>query len=260
MNILFVGDIVGKGGRRAVRTRLRDLQKLHEIDFTIANVENSAGGFGITPPLVEELFSYGIDVMTSGNHIWDKQEVIPLLKREPRLLRPANYPPGVPGHGVYSGNTSRGVPIAVLNLQGRVFMPAIDCPFRAGKTLVAELAGKTPVIIIDFHAEATSEKMALGAYLDGTVTAVLGTHTHVPTADTRVLEGGTAYVTDVGLTGSYESVIGMKRKPAISRFLTGLPSRFEPATQRPQISSVVIDVDEASGKARTIRRLDEPSK
>jgi metallophosphoesterase (TIGR00282 family) len=254
MNVLFVGDLIGKAGRRAVRAQLKTVQEQYCVDFTIANIENSAGGFGITPPLVTELFGYGIDVMTSGNHIWDKREVLGLLDTEPRLLRPGNYPHGVPGKGLFVGETRKGDSIAVLNLQGRVFMPIIDCPFRCAEKYLEDLPKECPVIV-DFHAEATSEKMALGSFLDGRVSAVLGTHTHVPTADSRILPRGTAYITDVGMTGSYVSVIGMKAESAISRFLTGLPGRFEPATEDPVLCSVLIEIDETTGKSRSIRQI-----
>lgn len=256
MRILFVGDIVGRGGRKVLRVNLPDVQSRYAVDFTIVNVENSAGGFGITPEVAREILGYGVDVMTSGNHIWDKREVLDYFGREPRLLRPGNYPPGVPGSYAYLGHTRRSEPVAVINLQGRVFMPAIDCPFQMADREYERLAQHSPVIIVDFHAEATSEKMAFGWFSDGRVSAVVGTHTHIPTADARILPEGTAYITDVGMTGSYESVIGMKVEGSLSRFLTGLPSRFEVATASPRFCAVLLDVDESSGKSRTIERLE----
>ncbi|HUV14090.1 MAG TPA: TIGR00282 family metallophosphoesterase [Acidobacteriota bacterium] len=254
MKILFVGDVVGRGGRRVLREKLPELKEEHGIDFTIANVENAAGGFGITSLIAEQILGFGVDVMTSGNHIWDKKESFQCLDHEPRLLRPGNYPPGVPGRSSYVGESYEGINIAVVNVQGRVFMPMIDCPFRFMEQTLPGLREQAYVVIVDLHAEATSEKMALGWFLDGKVTAVLGTHTHVPTADTRILPDGTAYVTDVGMTGSYESVIGMKVEESLNRFLTGLHTRFEPAVQNPRLCGVVIDVDDDTGKARSITR------
>lgn len=256
MNILFVGDIVGKGGRRVVQSNLGNIREQHGIQLTVANVENAAGGFGITPRLVKDLLRCGVDVMTSGNHIWDKPDILETLDSDPRLLRPANYPPGVPGNGSWVGESSDGTRVAVINLQGRVFMPSIDCPFRKVEDALEKLPPEVRVILIDFHAEATSEKMALGLFLDGKVSAVVGTHTHVPTADCKILPGGTAYVTDVGMTGSYHSVIGMKAEAALSRLLTGIPARFEPSIENPQIAAVVIQVDDGTGRARNIFRTD----
>ncbi|MFQ5738880.1 MAG: TIGR00282 family metallophosphoesterase [Acidobacteriota bacterium] len=256
MKILFVGDIVGRPGRQALKARLSEVQGRNEIDFTIVNVENAAGGFGITPPLVREILARGVDVMTSGNHVWDKKEILDYFPAQPRLLRPGNYPPGLPGEGQVVAESRGGIPVAVMNLQGRVFMPIIDCPFQCAERQVPKLSRQAKVIIMDFHAEATSEKMAMGWFLDGKVSAVIGTHTHVPTADTRVLPQGTAFVTDVGMTGSYESVIGMKTQGAILRFQTGVTSRLQVATAQPRFSSMVIDVDESTGHARSIRRLD----
>ena len=255
MRILFVGDIVGKGGRRVLREQLSRLQSLHRVDFTIANVENAAGGFGLTPKLARQMFELGVDVMTSGNHIWDQRDIYPFLDHEPRLLRPANYPHELPGRGVVTTDSSIGVPVGVISLQGRVFMPSIDCPFQTVKQILARLSGEVSVVVVDFHAEATSEKMAMGWFLNGQVSALIGTHTHVPTADARVLSGGTAYMTDVGMSGSYESVIGMSRERAIERFLTGLPGRLQPETSQPRLSSVVVEVDPTDGKARSIEWL-----
>lgn len=255
MRILFVGDIVGSAGRKVLRKYLPELQQEHEIDFTVANVENAAGGFGITADIARDILGYGVDVMTSGNHIWDKKEVMQYFDKEPRLLRPGNYPPGLPGSDNFVTSTPIGAMVAVLNLQGRVFMPIIDCPFRRAETQIERLSRQAQVIIVDFHAEATSEKMAFSWFLDGKVSAVIGTHTHIPTADERILPKGTAYISDVGMTGSYNSVIGMKVEGSLSRFLTGISSRFESAKESPVLSSVVLDIDEESGKARSIQRV-----
>ncbi len=256
MRILFIGDIVGRSGRRILREQLANLKDREAVDFTIANVENAAGGFGITPKIGRDILSRGVDVMTSGNHIWDKREVLDYIEEEPRLLRPGNYPPGTPGASSIVTATESGQKVAVLNLQGRVFMPLTDCPFRAADSELETLRRETPIIVVDFHAEATSEKMAFGRYLDGRATAVLGTHTHVATADGRVLPAGTAYVSDVGMTGAADSVIGMTLESSLPRFLTGRPNRFQVATGSPQLSSVVIDVEDSSGRALSIRRLD----
>lgn len=258
MKVLFVGDVVGRAGRRILREKLRRIQEECDIGFTIANVENTAGGFGITPALAEEVLSCGVDVMTSGNHIWDRKEVLPYFEKEPRLLRPGNYPPGVPGNYQFVGQTRDGTRVAVVNVQGRVFLPAIDCPFRFAEQEVSKLSPRVSVILIDFHAEATSEKMAFGWFLDGKVSAVLGTHTHVPTADARILPGGTAYISDVGMTGSYDSIIGMKVETALPRFLTGLRTPFEAASGPARFSSVVVDIDASTGRARSIERRDVP--
>ncbi len=255
MRILFIGDVVGRGGRTILKQSLSQIKEGNQIDFTIANVENAAGGFGLTPKLGEEILNLGVDVMTSGNHIWDKKEIYDYLPHQPRLLRPGNYPPGTPGRYQLIGESQQGHLVAVLNLQGRVFMPITDCPFRFAEREIAKLSETTPVIVVDFHAEATSEKMAFGWFVDGRVSAVIGTHTHIPTADARVLPGGTAYISDVGMTGSYESVIGMQTDSSLSRFLTGLPSRFEPAADSPRLCSVILDVDETTGSARSIEPL-----
>lgn len=260
MNILFIGDIFGRPGRTIVKERLPGLVKDHAIDLVIANGENAAAGFGITPTLAEELFELGIDVLTTGNHIWDKREIIGYFESADgnphsparRLLRPANYPPGMPGWGMYQGKKND-VPYAVLNLQGRVFMTANDDPFRTADRLLQEARAK--VVLVDMHAEATSEKMSMGWYLDGRVTLVVGTHTHVPTADERVLPRGTAYITDVGMTGPYDSVIGVKKELILDRFLTNMPGRFEPASGDVRLSAIVVDCDETTGKAREIKRL-----
>ena len=260
MQILFIGDIFGRPGRTIVQERLPGLVKTHGIDLIIANGENAAAGFGITPPLVEELFELGIEVITTGNHVWDKREIIDYFRSADgnphspsrRLLRPANYPSGMPGEGLYRGEKG-GVSYAVINLQGRVFMASNDDPFRVADQLLKENDAK--VVIVDVHAEATSEKISMGWYLDGRVTAVIGTHTHVPTADERVLPKGTAYITDVGMTGPYDGVIGVKKELVVEKFLTNMPVRFEPASGDVRLCAVVIDCDEARGRARSIRRL-----
>ena len=258
MRILFIGDIFGRPGRTIVKERLPDLVKNHQIDLVLANGENAAAGFGITPALAEDLFELGIDVITTGNHIWDKREIVDYFQRDGneslsrRLLRPANYPSDMPGWGLYQGQKSD-VPYAVVNLQGRVFMASNDDPFRVADRLLKEIRAKT--VIVDIHAEATSEKMSLGWYLDGRVTAVIGTHTHVPTADERILPKGTAYITDVGMTGPYESVIGIKKEIILDKFLTNMPARFEPATGDVRLCAVIVDCNEATGKASGIERV-----
>ncbi|HWR13802.1 MAG TPA: TIGR00282 family metallophosphoesterase [Terriglobales bacterium] len=258
MKILFIGDIFGRPGRTIVKHRLTEIVAQNGVDLVIANAENSAAGFGVTPQIAEELFELGISVLTTGNHIWDKREIIEYMNntdghQSRRLLRPANYPSGTPGHGWYEGQTRTGVKYAVINLQGRVFMASNDDPFRIADDILKKVTAK--VILVDVHAEATSEKMALGWYLDGRVTAVLGTHTHIPTADERVLPGGTAYQTDVGMTGPYDSIIGVQKELVIQRFLTNLPARWEPATGDTRLAAVVIECDETTGKASSIRRL-----
>ncbi len=260
MRILFIGDIFGRPGRTIVRERLAGMVKTHSIDLVIANGENAAAGFGITGPLAEELFDLGIEVLTTGNHVWDKREIIDYLQMADgnphsparRLLRPANYPAGMPGWGLYQGKKND-VPYAVINLQGRVFMSSNDDPFRVVDQLLKDTSAK--VVLVDIHAEATSEKISMGWYLDGRVTAVLGTHTHVPTADERVLPKGTAYITDVGMTGPYDGVIGVKKELVLDRFLTNMPTRFEPAAGDPRLCAVIIDCEETTGRARSIERL-----
>lgn len=254
MKVLFIGDIVGQPGRQAVTAVLSRVQKEHGITLTIANAENAAGGFGITPSVAEELFRAGIDLLTSGNHVWDKKEAELYIAGERRLLRPANYPESVPGSGVTLWEQG-GRRVGVLNLQGRVFMPTIDCPFRVGEEKITLLRQATDLIIVDFHAEATSEKQALARFVDGRVSAVIGTHTHVQTADEQILPAGTAYISDVGMTGASDSVIGMESSDVIHRFLTHIPTKFRVAKGTPIFSAVVLDVDEESGKAKTITRL-----
>ncbi len=255
MRILVVGDIHGRPGRVILRDLLPRLRREHEAAFVIANGENAAGGAGVTPEVVTELFDAGVDVITGGNHTWHNRDAYDLLDGEPRLLRPINYPAGVPGHGAAIAQTKNGQRVAVLNLQGRVFMHELDDPFRVARAEADRLRKDTPVIIVDFHAEATSEKIALGWYLDGRVSAVIGTHTHVQTADERILPGGTAYITDVGMTGPRDGIIGMARESILERFLTQLPVRFEVAKGPAQLNAVVVDVDEVTGRARAIVRI-----
>jgi len=255
LKILFIGDIVGRPGRQMIARHLASLVDRHLIDLVVANAENAAAGFGVTPDVVAELLDAGIDVLTTGNHVWDKKESFPILEQEERILRPANYPPGLPGKGWGIFPTSAGVPVAVVNLEGRVFMNNLDCPFRAADAILDGLPGKPPIVLVDFHAETTSEKGALGTYLDGRVSAVLGTHTHVQTADERLLPGGTAFISDVGMTGSRDSVIGIRKELSVERFLTQLPVRFEVAKKEPMLCGVVITVDESTGRALGIERV-----
>ncbi|MGQ9755597.1 MAG: TIGR00282 family metallophosphoesterase [Desulfotomaculales bacterium] len=255
MHILMVGDVVGRAGRRAVREHLSKLVRDFDIDFVICNAENAAGGSGITREVANELFKYGTDVLTTGNHVWDKKEIYEFIEAEPRLLRPANYPPGVPGMGYGVFGSRSGVKIGIINLAGRVFLLHYDCPFRKADEIVSVLREKTRIICIDFHAEATSEKTAFGWYVDGRVSAVFGTHTHVQTADERILPGGTAYITDVGMTGPRDSVIGVKKGIVIDRFMTQMPKRFEVATGAYQLNAVMITVDEKTGRSRHIARI-----
>ncbi len=233
---------------------------IHEyrIDFCIANVENAAAGFGVTPQIADDLLNAGIDLLTSGNHIWDKRAILPYLAEQPRILRPHNYPKGVPGTGVYIGDTNCGVRVGVLNIQGRVFMPSIDCPFLTGSAAVETIRKQTPIILVDFHAEATSEKQAMGWYMDGRVSAVIGTHTHVQTADERILPKGTAYMTDLGMTGPHDSVIGSALEAALDRFIQQVPKRLEPATGNLRLCGAVIEIEETTGRALGIERLNLP--
>jgi len=255
MKILFIGDIVGKPGRRAVKELLPGLIGSRDIDLVIANCENAAAGFGVTRDIVEELFEAHIDVLTSGNHIWDKKEVLDFIDDYETLLRPANYPSVVPGAGSVLMPTPAGDYIGILNLAGRIFMHPIDCPFVTARNEVARLKTRTNVIIVDIHAEATSEKKALGWYLDGEVSAVLGTHTHVQTADNEVLPKGTAYISDAGMTGPFDSVIGIKKEMIIERFLNSMPNRFDVAKGDIRLQGVLMDIDAQSGKANAIERI-----
>jgi len=255
MKILFIGDIVGSPGRDIVADRLADIVESRHIDLVIANGENSAAGFGITPRIAEQLFAAGVEVLTGGNHIWDRKEILEYIPQNPRLVRPANFPDGNPGSGLYVGQARNGVPYAVLDLQGRVFMASNDCPFRAADRELARIPADVRVIFVDIHAETTSEKEAMGWYLDGRVSAVLGTHTHVPTADETIRPGGTAYLSDAGMTGAYEGVIGFSKDRIIEKFLSQTPRTFETAKKDIRLSGAVIGVDEATGKATSIERV-----
>jgi metallophosphoesterase (TIGR00282 family) len=254
MKVLMFGDVVAKPGRIAVLERIQDLREQHQIDLAIMNAENLAGGFSVTPSLCEQLFSHGIDVMTSGNHIFDKKEAIDYIRKQPRLIRPANYPPNTPGSGYWVGEV-KGVPVAVANVMGRVFMPPSDDPFRIIDNVLNSVPAEVKVRIVDVHAEATSEKVAMGWHLDGRVSVVVGTHTHVQTADERILPEGTAYLTDLGMTGSYAGVIGMNKTDVIARFTSVIAKRAEHSSGQVRICAAVIDVDETTGSARSIERL-----
>lgn len=253
--ILFVGDIMGRVGRRAAEAWIQDHVEDGGFDLIVANGENSAGGFGITERICGELFSMGIDIITGGNHSFDKKEILPYLNEEPRLLRPANYPPGVPGRGIWTGEISGGIRMAVANLQGRVFMKGVDDPFRAADLLLENIREDVDLVVIDFHAEATSEKVAFGWHMDGKVAAVVGTHTHVQTADEYILPGGTAYITDVGMTGPLDSVIGVRKEDALARFKLGIANRFQIAKGNPVFCATVLELDESSGRATGIKRI-----
>ena len=261
MNILFVGDIFGSAGRRIVREHIGHVRAAHNVDLTIINVENAAGGFGVTPQIAEDIFEWGADVLTTGNHVWDKRELIDYLKSAPaesgehprRVLRPANFAPALAGHGVFEGRSRDGVDYAVVQLQGRVFMTPIDDPFRTADAILSKI--KARVIVVDFHAEATSEKVAMGWHLDGRVTAVLGTHTHVPTADERILPGGTAFQTDVGMSGPYDSIIGVEKDLVLHKFLTGMPAKFEAAKGNPKMCGALVTCDPVTGRASAIQRI-----
>lgn len=255
VRVLFIGDLVGKAGWRAVEEHAHRLVDHRRIDFVIVNVENAADGLGVTPEHAEDLFSMGVHCLTSGNHIWDRREIRDYLRSERRLIRPANYPPDLPGSGLFVGETPGGVPVAVVNIMGRVFMPPVDDPFRMAADIVGEARRQAPLVIVDMHAEATSEKMAMGWHLDGQATAVLGTHTHVQTADERVLPGGTAYITDVGMTGPYDSVIGMEKEPVLSRFLNHTQARMTAARGDARLCAVVVEADPATGRATGIERF-----
>lgn len=256
MRVLFLGDVISKVGRKALSSGLAGLKGRLGVDLCIGNVENAAGIFGITQKVIEEISASGVDLMTSGNHIWDKREGVPLLESRADLIRPANYPPGLPGNG-YTVRAIRGTPIAAINLQGRTFMIPIDCPFRCADAILSQLPQDVKVILVDFHAEATSEKQALGFYLDGRVSAVVGTHTHVQTSDERLLPKGTAFITDVGMVGPFDSVIGVRQEQVIDRFIHGLPVRFEVASDRPCIDGLVVDIDDSTGRAHGVTRIRE---
>jgi hypothetical protein len=261
LNILFVGDIFGSAGRRIVREHIGHVIAAHEVDLVVINAENAAGGFGVTPQIAEDLFELGADVLTTGNHVWDKRELIDYLnsaspgsiERPRRVLRPANLQPGLPGHGVFEGTTRGGVDYAVVQIMGRVFMSGTNDPFYAVDGLLSDIKAK--VILVDFHAEATSEKVAMGWHLDGRVTAVLGTHTHIPTADERVLPGGTAYQTDVGMSGPYDSIIGVEKDLVLHRFRTGMPGKFEAAKGNPKMCAALVTCDPKTGRASRIQRI-----
>lgn len=255
VNLLFIGDIVGKPGRQALSRELHRLVDRHQVDLIIANGENAAGGFGLTQDTAQELFDLGIHLLTSGNHIWDKKDAIGFISGDPRIIRPGNYPEGAPGKGSTIATLPNGVKVAVLNLEGRVYMKNLECPFRTADREVARLRELTPLILVDFHAEATSEKSALGWYLDGRVSAVIGTHTHVQTADERILPQGTAFITDAGMTGSFDSVIGIGKEEAIRKFLTQLPAKFEIPKKDLRINAVLIRADEQTGQALSIERI-----
>lgn len=258
IKILFIGDIIGKPGRMAVKELLPKVAGRFSPDVVIANGENSAGGFGLTPEVVEDLKSLQIDVITTGNHVWDKKEILDYIKKDARLLRPANYPPGAPGQGTIVFECPSGVKVGIVNLMGRVFMHSLDCPFRTADAIVAEMRKTTPVIAVDFHAEATSEKASLGYYLDGRVSGVIGTHTHVQTSDERILAGGTAFITDAGMTGPTDSVIGMRKDEIVQKFLTQMPVKFEVGSKDIELQGVAITVETATGRAVKIERIKEP--
>ena len=254
MKLLFIGDVNARPGREALAALLPGLLEEYGPQLVIANGENAAHGLGITPRIADEMFDLGVDLITGGNHLFDRREIVDYLAEQPRLLRPANYPRGVPGFGVFVGEAG-GVPFMATTLAGRVFMPPLDCPFRALDRLLADEGSGIAVRIVDFHAEATSEKVALGLHADGRLSALIGTHTHVQTADERVLPGGTACITDVGMTGPHDGVIGVRADLILRRFLTGLPARFEPAEGKVILHAVLVDIDEASGRARSIERI-----
>ena len=255
MKILFIGDIVAKPGREIVRRAVPLLIERHDIDLTIANVENAAGGRGVTREVAEAILAAGVDVMTTGNHVWDKKEALEYIRIQPRLIRPANYPAGAPGRGRYISRARGGEPVAVVNVMGRIFMNPLDNPFAVVREEIEAVSGEARVVLVDFHAEATSEKLAMGWHLDGRATAVVGTHTHVQTADERLLPQGTAYITDVGMTGAHDSIIGVEVRPVLQRFLDGMPSRFDTATGNPRLNAVVITADAETGMARGIERV-----
>jgi len=254
LKFLFIGDIVGSPGRDTVKNVLPQLKLENKIDVVIANAENAAGGNGLTERVANELFDNGVDFITLGNHAWDKKDILDFIDKEERIIRPANYPPGTPGKG-YRVFTKNGIKLSIVNLQGRIYMQPLECPFRAMDNILLQIADQTKIVIVDIHAEATSEKMAMGYYLDGRVSAVLGTHTHIQTADDKILPKGTGYITDVGMTGPYESILGVKKENIIARFLTQIPNRFEVATGMSQLNAVFIDIDIDTGRTIKIERL-----
>jgi len=258
MRILFIGDIVGSPGRKAIKNILPEVVGKEKIEFVAANGENAAGGSGLTPDICEELLSYGIDVITSGDHVWKKREIVPYITLSKNVLRPLNYPNGVPGLGATVAKTSKGNKVAVVNLVGRVFMEAVESPFTASKKEIELLRKETPIILVDMHAEATSEKIALGWFLDGMVSAIIGTHTHVQTADEKILPNKTAYITDCGMTGPFNGVIGRKKEQILARFLTQMPTRFEMAEDDVRLNGVIVDIDTKTGKAKSIKRVNIP--
>lgn len=257
MRILFIGDIVGEPGRKAIKELVPKIIKREKVDFVVANGENAAGGSGITPILLDELLEYGVDVVTTGDHVWKRKEIMERIAQDPRLLRPANYPREAPGLGSTVVTSKDGIDVGVINIQGRVFMQAIECPFRTAKAEVERIKNKARVIIVDIHAEATSEKIALSFFLDGMVSAVIGTHTHVQTADEKILPGGTAFLSDAGMTGPFDSVIGRKKEQILARFITQMPMKFEMAEGDVQLHGAIIEVDEKTGKALSIKRVQE---
>ena len=255
MNLLFVGDVVGRAGRQILAQRLPSLVDRYMVDLVVANAENAAAGYGLTQPVMKELYEAGADVLTSGNHIWDKKEIIEVLKKDKRLLRPHNYPQGLAGQGYGLYATAGGIPVAVINLEGRVFMKNLDCPFLSADQILDKIRGQAKIILVDFHAEATSEKQALGYYLAGRVSAVVGTHTHVQTADEKILSGGTGYLTDVGMSGAQDAIIGNQKDAALQRFLTQMPVKLEVAKKDPLLCAVLLTLDEESGRCTSIQRL-----
>jgi metallophosphoesterase (TIGR00282 family) len=255
MNLLFIGDIYASTGRNLVATHLAELQATYGVQLTVANAENAAGGFGVTPAIADDLISMGVDVITTGNHVWDKRELYEYLDKNERILRPANYPEGLPGRGLAIVEARNGVPCAVMNLQGRVHMTPIDCPFRKADQLIASIPEDVRVRFVDFHAEVTSEKIAMGWHLDGRVSGMVGTHTHVPTADTRILPGGMGYQTDCGMTGPYEGVIGSEREIVLKKFLTSLPVRLEAAKKGAELHAVLLCIEDSSGRCTSIERI-----
>jgi len=258
MQVFFIADILGGPGRKVLSMLLPDFIRENKVDFCIVNGENAAGGFGLTPAIADELIELGVDVITSGNHVWDRKEIYPYLDSRKEILRPVNYPPDNPGHGTGVFKSRDGISVGVINLQGRVFMKEIDCPFRTVLPVINNMKNETPLILVDFHAEATAEKIAMGWYLDGLVTALIGTHTHVQTADERILPGGTGYITDAGLSGSIDGVIGIKKELAIKRFITQTPNRFQPADSNLWLMGALLSVNPTTGRTEKIERLQIP--